>query len=248
MATSEWTVLQQIMVPIASVASFMTYVVVAMFLPAKIRIFLSRRRRRWLERCQAVYMLGLNAINSGDIDHASSHLDELKEVEGRWQARHTPRARYTRAVLIIASTSALCVAIKMSPIWILGASLDPGGYAITAAFMMVLTANSYFFMGYEEDWLFASFHDRLKKALGAGKDIGFETFRAAGSDDLQSLCEIFGLSTTFTRKQLDRARRRLASELHPDRWPHAKPSVRHAREEALKGVNAAYEKLRGMAA
>ena len=95
-------------------------------------------------------MLGLSAINSGDLDHASAHVDELNEVEGRWRARHTPRARYTRAVLIIASTALLCVAIKMSPIWIYGASLDPGGYAITAGFMVLLTANSYFFMGFRQ--------------------------------------------------------------------------------------------------
>ncbi len=39
MVTSEWTVLQQIMVPIATVAAIMTYIVVAMFVPAKILDF-----------------------------------------------------------------------------------------------------------------------------------------------------------------------------------------------------------------
>jgi hypothetical protein len=53
---------------------------------------------------------------------------------------------------------------------------------------------------------------------------------------------------TFTRRQLAIARRRLVAKLHPDRWHNAAPSMRRACEEALKRVNAAYDRLRPLAA
>jgi DnaJ-class molecular chaperone len=45
---------------------------------------------------------------------------------------------------------------------------------------------------------------------------------------------------------LDKARRRLAAELHPDRWSD-KLDARQAREEMMKNINAAYERLRHLA-
>ena len=59
--------------------------------------------------------------------------------------------------------------------------------------------------------------------------------------------QLFGLSPVFSRRNLDRARRHLVKELHPDLWHDAKPSSRRAREEALKRVNAAYDALRPLA-
>ena len=56
--------------------------------------------------------------------------------------------------------------------------------------------------------------------------------------------EVFGLGRQFTRRELDRARRRLVRELHPDRWHNARPEERKAREDALKRVNAAHDALR----
>lgn len=56
--------------------------------------------------------------------------------------------------------------------------------------------------------------------------------------------EIFGLGPNFGRRELDQARRRLAKELHPDRWHVAEASARRNAEEALKTVNAAYDSIR----
>lgn len=55
--------------------------------------------------------------------------------------------------------------------------------------------------------------------------------------------EVFGLGPA-SRGEQDGARRRLARELHPDRWQQASPRERHRREEALKRVNAAFGVLR----
>lgn len=59
--------------------------------------------------------------------------------------------------------------------------------------------------------------------------------------------EILGFGPTFTRRALDRARSRLARDLHPDRWHKVSPQERGTREEALKRVNAAYDMLRKQA-
>jgi curved DNA-binding protein CbpA len=55
--------------------------------------------------------------------------------------------------------------------------------------------------------------------------------------------QIFGLGPTFTRRELERARRRLAWDLHPDRHRGASLHERKAREDALKRVNAAFDLL-----
>jgi curved DNA-binding protein CbpA len=51
------------------------------------------------------------------------------------------------------------------------------------------------------------------------------------------------LGPTFTRRELERARRRLAWDLHPDRHRGASLHERKAREDALKRVNAAFDLL-----
>ena len=58
--------------------------------------------------------------------------------------------------------------------------------------------------------------------------------------------EVFGLGQRFTQSELDKVRRRLVRELHPDRWHHARPEERKAREGAPKRVNAAHDELARM--
>jgi curved DNA-binding protein CbpA len=55
------------------------------------------------------------------------------------------------------------------------------------------------------------------------------------------------LGPGFTRRELDAARRRLVRHLHPDHQHGARASVRRAREDALKRINAAYDNLRSEA-
>jgi preprotein translocase subunit Sec63 len=83
------------------------------------------------------------------------------------------------------------------------------------------------------------------RALLRAVEVATEPARAGVPDfDGMSIREVFGLSSSITRRDLDRARRRLVQELHPDRWQQASPSERRLREEALKRVNAAYDSLR----
>ena len=92
-------------------------------------------------------------------------------------------------------------------------------------------------------------YDRLERILSADRDVAIvseEGHPLLFSDGLTPE-QIFGLGLGFTRRQLDQARRRLAAQLHPDRRHNAAPLVRRAHEEALKQVNAAYDRLRPLA-
>ena len=97
-----------------------------------------------------------------------------------------------------------------------------------------------------------NFGDRLQQSLDATRFTTPQTESQADEIGPQldglSPHQIFGLAPVFTRKSLDRARRRLAKKLHPDLWHNTKAEARSAREEALKRVNAAYDSLRMLAA
>jgi hypothetical protein len=82
-----------------------------------------------------------------------------------------------------------------------------------------------------------------KQSLEAFRDISKSNF------DLDGLTpgEVFGLGVTFTRKELDLARRKLIKELRSGRWHNGGLKQRTAREMALRRVNVAYDALRGEA-
>jgi hypothetical protein len=95
-------------------------------------------------------------------------------------------------------------------------------------------------------WAIEDCGDRLQRLLDAGVSVELIPQRARKSARAVGITprEIFGLGPNFTRRELDQARRRLAKELHPDRWHGAEASTRRNAEEALKTVNAAYDALR----
>ena len=90
------------------------------------------------------------------------------------------------------------------------------------------------------------FAGRLRRAVDAGQDL-VEGRYFPDWNDIPALCALFGLGDRFTIRELDKARRRLASELHPDRSSDLPEHARRAREEMLKNVNGAYERLRPLA-
>ena len=90
--------------------------------------------------------------------------------------------------------------------------------------------------------------ERLSVILSGKRSL--EAFRDGSKSnfDLDGLTpgEVFGLGVTFTRKELDLARRKLVKELR--RWHYGRLKMRTAREMALRRVNVAYDALRGEAA
>ncbi|MFZ1109394.1 MAG: hypothetical protein WAN43_13755 [Rhodomicrobium sp.] len=68
--------------------------------------------------------------------------------------------------------------------------------------------------------------------------------RASAPESYPEALKLLALIEPFTRLDLDRARRKLALKLHPDRSLNATSKTRKNREEKLKRVNAAYEQLK----
>jgi len=238
-------------VPIA-----LSYIWIATFLPPKLRAHLSRRRLRWIERCQALYLMGLEKLQKGERASAEDLLREIEKWQARWEARQTWRARTQRAFWVILIVWVICFVVKLTPFLALiylgieaprTVFADVKFMAVYGGGALLLALSQYFLLGYEEDALAGEdFAGRLRRALDAGQEV-IEGRYFPDMNDIPALRLLFGLGDRFTAGELDKARRRLAAELHPDRgrdWP---ARVRRTREEMLKHVNAAYERLRPFA-
>jgi len=119
--------------------------------------------------------------------------------------------------------------------------------AVDTGFALLIWFSQYFFLGYDEDAMAAEdLAGRLRRALDAGQEL-IKGGYFPELNDIPALRLLFRLGDRFTKKELDKARRRLAIELPPDRGQDLPESARRAREEMLKHVNAAYERLRALA-
>jgi hypothetical protein len=103
----------------------------------------------------------------------------------------------------------------------------------------------YFALGHDEDVTVSEcFAGRQICALEAGEDL-VEGWYFPDRNDIPALRALFGLGDRSTTKtELEKARRRLASELHPDRWSDSPEHARRTREGMRKNVNGADERLR----
>jgi hypothetical protein len=246
----------QELVVILGVPIALSYIWIATFLPPKLRARLSRRRLRWIEHCQALYLTGLQKLQNGEQAGAEDLLREIEKWQTRWEARQTRLAQAQRAFWVILAVWVVCGIVKLTPFLALiylgienpkTISTDIQFMAMYSGGALLLALSQYFLLGYDEDALAGEdFVDRLRRALDAGRDLVEGRF-FPDLDDLPALRLLFGLSGRFTKKEFDKARRRFATELHPDRWSDLPEQARQSREELLKHVNAAYERLRPLA-
>jgi hypothetical protein len=164
--------------------------------------------------------------------------------------------RISLAVWAIAWGIVACIAVRF-----LGFSVAryENGEVLTAAeflsdipstISISLTAPLWALMGYSNNWVnpwaIDNCGDRLWQLMFGPRavEIAPEEVKINVPDfDGMTPREVFGLGLHCTRRELNKARRRLVQELHPDRWQSARPEQRKAREEALKRVNAAHDAL-----
>jgi len=203
-----------------------------------------------------LYSSGLENLRDDERARAEELLSELQQWQARWEARQTRLAQAQRAFWVILAVWVVCVIVKLIPFLALifldvetttAIFTDIEFMAVYSGGALLLALSQYFLLGYDEDALAGEdFAGRLRRALGAGRDLVEGRF-FPDLDDLPGLRLLFGLSGRFTKKELDKARRRLAAELHPDRGSDLPESTRQIHEEMLKHVNAAYERLRPLA-
>lgn len=216
-----------------------------------------RSQNRLLDRCRALLMAGAQALERGDRDGAVHLLARIHRIESLWRLGNSRVLRVSLALWAIGMAAALCVLARY-----LGLTLRHhywGGRSLTHVELLTnlkvavaisivapLESALSFFMEWQRPWTIDNCGDRLSQLLYGSPEVA--TNRAGADEtpcfDGLSPREIFSLGPTFTKRELDKARRRLIWELHPDRQQRISQRERVAREEVLKRVNAAYDALK----
>jgi hypothetical protein len=240
---------------------FLGSIAFAMMVPRATKRAHVRRQDRLLDRCRALYVLAVQAFElEGDVA-ARSYLLRIRRLEARWRYGNSIAFRVALALwgigagvvgyILLRIVSLLAFSMDYRPITadeVRRIAID-GQFYLLLAFMASLHAFNSYLGEWTNWWRINNCGDRLEQILNAQRHVA----TTSDIDEMATLADgltsrqIFGLAPGFTRRQLDRARRRLVTKLHPDLWPNATPAFRRAREEALKRVNAAYDQLRASA-
>lgn len=217
-----------------------------------------KSQNRLLDRCRALLILGSRAMEAGDKGGAEQILTRIRRLELVWRLGAAISLRVSLALWAIAWGVAISIGIRF-----LGGLVVQYGWSgkvmtgsqmvseLQLVAMISITAPMYALMGYFEawrnPWAIDNCGDRLWQIIYGSRavEIAPEEERIdVPSFDGMTPHQVFGVGPSFTRRELDQARRKLVQELHPDRWHHASTKERKAREEALKRVNAAYDTLK----
>jgi hypothetical protein len=230
--------------------------IVAWYVPVWIKVGHVRSQNRLLRRCRALYILGSNALTSGDIATASAVLARIRRIEWLWKFGDSIAFRICLAVWAVVWAVVACVAVRFAALYIMNAVLPdkvPAGTTLASelgvAFVVSLTAPLHALMGYTETWKLSweleNCGDRLERDITSPRSLSTSRSRRRSRNHERLRPEqVFGLAPDFTMFELNAARRRLIREYHPDLWHHVSPDERRAREETLKLINAAYDELR----
>lgn len=232
--------------------------VLAWYVPIWFRHRHVKSQNRLLDRCRALLILGSRAMEGGDRSAAEQALLRIRRIESLWRLGNAIPLRVSLGLWAIAWGVAASVAIRFVGLLVVHygwtgklLAADKVLSELWVAALISGTAPIYALMGYFEAWVnpwaIENCGDRLWQIIYGGR--GVEPAPKRKRQDIPEFDgmasqEVFGLGRHFTRRDLDKARRDLVRELHPDRWHSATPQERRAREEALKRVNAAYDALR----
>lgn len=230
------------------------------FVPIWLRHRHVRAQNRLLEKCRVLLMAASQALALGDRTTASSILVRIQRLERLWRFGQSLLFRGSLLLWAVGTAVVLCVLARYlglftrNHIW----NDAPLTARQVQEHLMVAGAVSLFtpleavlgyFSAWRAPWTIDNCGERLWQMLhGPRALLPSEGGRdRPPSFDGLSPREIFGLGAAFSLRELDVARRRLVWALHPDRHPRMQPRERHAREQALKRVNAAYDTLRSAA-
>jgi hypothetical protein len=245
-----------LLVRIGAGGSFATGYILAWFIPVWLRQRHLREQNHLLERCRALLMIGVGAFEAGDHDSAKRALQVIRRLETHWRLGDSIFFKVSIAAWAILWACIIIVVLPFAGISLIhygwtGKLIAPGNllHDLWVATAICLTAPLYALIGYFEAWANPwapeNCGERLSAILSGERSL--EAFRDGSKSnfDLDGLTpgEVFGLGVTFTRKELDLARRKLLTQLRPDRWNTGGQKARTAREMALRRVNVAYDAL-----
>lgn len=243
------------------VGSYVLSLLLCWYLPATRKRQHVTDQRRILDRCRALLLAGTRAIEGGDEIAAQHALRRIRRLERHWRLGNRLLFQAALAVWAIGIGVAACISVRLLANWtihyaMLGEGITPEGLVndIRLSLALSITAPLWAFVGYlespKEYSLNESCGDRLSQLLYGARDIALrEDLTDANMPDFGRMSphQIFDVGVRFTLRELNRSRRQLVRQLHPDRWYAATPNERRLREETLKTVNAAYDFLRQQA-
>jgi hypothetical protein len=249
-----------LLVRIGAGGSFAIGYILAWFIPVWLRQRHLREQNHLLERCRALLMVGVSAFETGDHVSAKRALQAIIRLEAHWRLGDATFFKVSIAVWAIIWACIIVVVLPLGGICLIhygwtGKLLPPEKLwqELWVATAISLTAPLYALIGYfkawANPWVPENCGERLSAILSGKRALEAFGDSSKTDFDLDGLTpgEVFGLGVTFTRRELDLARRKLVKELRSDRWRNNGLKVRTARELALRRVNVAYDALRGEA-
>ncbi len=210
-------------------------------------------QNRFIEQCRSLFILAVQHIAQADEPAARELLQRIRAIEARWLVGQRPAYRVALGACAIGVGLVGGVLLRFGPMVMSdfesNRTADLGLLLFVVGATALHTLNSYF-APWVSEWIVDDCGDRLERLLNAGRRIALRSSNKKGQRLQDGLAphEVFGLGPRFTLKQLNAARRRLATEYHPDRWQTAPASDACAAEEAMKRVNAAYDQIKGRTA
>lgn len=247
MTRSEMAAFAFAVIYIASIAS-------AWLTPGAVKRWWVMRQDGLLALMRAHYVLGEQAVFGGDSEQAEKTAETIEALDRRW--RHG-NSRLSRVLVgLLALVTGMIAFMMLRAAGFAGLAMFAEGKRLNDAMpnqwvllaMALLgavhgVAGLYSF----DDWRNPDephgLDQRLRQMLAAGRAVRLPGAKPNTHGGRRAARELFGLGDPYTRKSLDRARRLLARQHHPDVWVNAPASKQRAHEAAMKRINAAYELL-----
>lgn len=239
-----------------AVASIVVGYASALSIPIWFKRDHDRSQNRLLDRCRVLLVLGSRAVEEGRREAAEAFLTRIRRLERLWHYGSSIQYRVVLALWaigcgVVASVLARFVCLLLAA-GMKGGEVTANDFASELEFAIILSiaAPLHALLAYFTEWgnpdAIRNCGDRLWQILHGPKGLAASPKKKPkGRRKLAGLNprQIFGLGNSYTRKELDKARRDLARALHPDLFQNISEDERAAREEELKNVNAAYDEL-----
>ena len=228
--------------------------------PGRIKRGHIRRQDRLIERSRAHYLLAVERLRLSEEAAARELLARIRRIESLWRFGNSYAYRLALAGYAVWIGYLGNVVLRGGSLVTIGLS-GPAAHTFTVDrvigdvvfFAMIGASGAYWaLLSYAHTWtgpwIVDDCGDRLERMLNAGWAIDIAPRESKGPLDGLTAQELLGLDYGFSLKELNAARRRLATKFHPDLWIKATALQRRAAEAAMQRVNIAFDELRPRAA
>lgn len=228
-----------------------------------------KRQRALLDQCRSLFILGVQALSHGAPEDATSALRDIRGLERRWRIGQWWIVRLPVIAIALVIGAAAFVVLSAITLFLVGLSLEPHRAAEFLRNMrdsvfgadhfllfywlgLAAIASLAVLMDWPHHTEIDDCGDRLERFIMSPRGVTVADVKGPrgpymrGLDGLTAY-EILGVGRRFTMFELRAARRRLASQYHPDRWHGASAAMRKAAEDAMKRINGAFDELRAAA-